>query len=85
MLEQEAARRDALAKRGDPAVEGINWRIEYLENLLVTLDQFPLLPDRFVELLKSNLAITNPRFPDIPHASVDLLARWEDRGSKQSE
>lgn len=68
--------RDGLSE-DDPRHGALSWRVNYLESLLGTLDQFPLIPARFVELLKANTAIVNPQFPDTPHPSVDLLARWE--------
>jgi hypothetical protein len=77
LLDEEIARRQELETAGDPRAEAIAWRVAYLENLLTTLDQFPLTDERFVELLNASTAIPNPRFPDVPHASVDLLARWE--------
>ncbi|MFN8535764.1 MAG: hypothetical protein U0556_19680 [Dehalococcoidia bacterium] len=76
-LEEETVHQRTLAEAGDPRADVCAWHIQYLENLLGTLDQFPLTADRFVELLRASIAITNPRFPDEPHASVDLLSRWE--------
>ena len=78
MLTREP-RTGLLRAAGDPRAPACAWRIEYLERLLGTLVQFPLTGDRFVELLRANVAIRNPSFPDVPHASVDLLARWEAR------
>ncbi|MCS6802879.1 MAG: hypothetical protein RMM58_11885 [Chloroflexota bacterium] len=79
LLEEETARHAALTAAGDPRAAACAWRIQYLEKLLGTLVEFPLTGERFVELLRANIAITNPSFPDTPHASVDLLARWEAR------
>ncbi|GIW07673.1 MAG: hypothetical protein KatS3mg060_2478 [Dehalococcoidia bacterium] len=79
LLDEETARLAALDAAADPRAAACAWRIQYLENLLGTLVQFPLTGERFVELLRANSAISHPSFPDVPHASVDLLARWEAR------
>jgi DNA-binding transcriptional regulator YiaG len=79
LLDEEIARQARFDAAGDPRAAACAWRIQYLEHLLGTLVQFPLTGERFVELLRANMAITNPSFPDVPHASVDLLRRWEAR------
>lgn len=79
VLEEEQARYAALTAAGDPRAAACAWRIDYLEHLLGTLVQFPLTGERFTELLRATTAITNPSFPETPHASVDVLARWEAR------
>jgi hypothetical protein len=76
LLEQEMERRNTL-EEGTAEYGALTWRIGYLESLLGTLDQFPLIPARFVELLKGNVQIVNPEYPNTAHPSVDLLDRWE--------
>ncbi|MCL6650261.1 MAG: hypothetical protein K6U89_18290 [Chloroflexi bacterium] len=76
LLAEELARQAELAAAGEPLAAACAWRIAYLERLLGTLEQFPISGERFVELLRASTAITNDQFPGVPHASVDLLARW---------